>query len=291
MRSEINGVGRGEVVHLPGPPLEAEGVFVVDFHERDGGFVGVAVAGVGVHVREQVAGVVALEGDHRGAEIVHALVEVGVPFFLRARAVGIGARDVQVQVGVDAVLLQFGDEKIEPVELPGVERAAVLCEDAVGRAHHVHVVEAHAVDAKLRHARSDLRGHVLVGEIRGEAGVHAEDAQAFFSGEKMTILHAHEAVAARRLVVQPRDVCRRLARVVPRKLEGKQVRGVRGSGKDEKREEAQGVHDASVARATKKDKQAGGAFVSKRCSRRKCPRLKFDVESLTLSPAQRHFGF
>ena len=269
-RLQLLAIRVGEVVHLPGPPLEAEGVFVVDLHERDGGFVGVALAGVGVHVREEVAGVVLLHGDHRGAVVVHALVVVGVALFLGARTVGVGAGDVQVQVGVDAVFLQLGDEEIEPVELAGVERAAVLCEDAAGRAEHVHVVKAHAVDAKFRHACGDLRSHGFVWKICSEARVHTEDAQALFAGEKVAVLHMDESIAARGLVVQPRNVCRRFARVVPRELEGEHfrlLRSVRSSSEGEEREEAQGFHSGSLAGAGREDKRGDGKKVlSAQCS-------------------------
>jgi hypothetical protein len=79
-----------------------------------------------------------------------------------------------------------------------------------------------------------------------------------------------EFIAARGLVVQPRNVCRRFARVVLRELEGEHfrlLRSVRGGGEGEEREEEQGFHSGSLSGAGREDKRGDGKKVlSAQCS-------------------------
>ena len=185
-------------------------------------------------MREQVAGIGFLQRDHGGVEVVHAFVELGAAFLLRFRQVGVGAAHVEVQVCVDAVLFQRGDKVVELVELPGVEGAAVFFKNAGRCAEHVHVVEAHAINAELREARGDFVGVLVLGEVRRKAHVHAEDAQALFAGEQVAVFDMHEAVAACGFVVEPCDVGDRGRRVVPRELKRKHVGGRCGGCECEK---------------------------------------------------------
>ena len=214
--------------------MEAEGVFVVDFDERDGGFHSIGIAGVFVDVREEVAGVGFLQRDHGGVVVVHAFVELGAAFFVRFGQVGVGAADVEVEVCVDAVFFERGDEVVELVELPGVEGAAVFFKNAGRCAEHVHVVEADAINAELGEARGDFVGVLVLWEVRGEAHVHAEDAQALFAGKQVAVFDVHEAVAACGFVVQPGDVGDGGRGVVPRELKGKHVGGRCGGCEREK---------------------------------------------------------
>ena len=88
---------------------------------------------------------------------------------------------MQIQIRVDTVFLERGDQIIEAVERFGVERVesfVAAFENAVGEGLVVHVVEAHGVDAEACEARGELVGLLVRGEGRAEAEIYAEEADA-----------------------------------------------------------------------------------------------------------------
>jgi len=154
-------------------------------------------------VGEQVAGIVALQFDHARGEVVGALAEVrqlvGV---LKAILNTQRPRHMQVQVGVNAILLELVDEPVQAVKLLGIEVLVVRVggvPDAAGAMEHVQVVEAHAVNAQGGHASGDARGQVLVREAVGEGHIGPQEPQPPARAIiEATVPPGHEAVRARR---------------------------------------------------------------------------------------------
>jgi hypothetical protein len=105
--------------------MDEQVVLIGEVDERDGRVVLVGQAGVRVDVGEQVAAEPLLQRDEGGVEEgvglgrVVELIGVGHPVASRELPV-----DELVEVDVDAVPLQAGDEVVEPVERVGIE---VLC--------------------------------------------------------------------------------------------------------------------------------------------------------------------
>src|SRR5690606_5891054 len=142
----------------------------------------------------------------------------------------IEAADVEVDVRVDATLLQLRDEVIETVELLGVDRDEVFFPDALGRRIAIHVMEAHAVHAELREAAGDLGRVLLRGEIRGEGRIYAPDTQTLARPVLGRAADVEMSVGDVNVAARPRGAGQQTAEVgdarrgvIPRQDEGKHL--------------------------------------------------------------------
>jgi len=186
-------------------------VLVDQFDDGQGGLLEVAVAGVGVAVGEKLLGVFAMEAGDVVVEILESLPQAEALVVGHSVPGPIDPADVEVEVAVDAALLEFGHEEVEAVELRGVEAAGGL---AIGREEArpfapvgVEEVEADAIDAES----GDLFGHSgRVGFFReaGSAGeVHPPQPQPSSPPiYQVPALDADVAVFARRALEQPGQV-------------------------------------------------------------------------------------
>jgi hypothetical protein len=112
------------------------------------------------------------------------LVEVGEPLgepqqLVVGHSVArfVGAADVQVEVRVDAAVLELGDEEVQPVELGRIEGAGVVAGgfDQALRGHAVQEVKPDAVDPVPGELlRQNWRGF-LRGDRRHAGDVHSPD--------------------------------------------------------------------------------------------------------------------
>ena len=124
--------------------------------------------GVGVDVGEELLRVVALGGDHSGAEVVEALVIGWAAIAFREAVLFVEpAGDVEIEVHVDAVELELVDEIVEAFEVVGVDGQMVGL--AAPDVMVVHVVCADAVDAQAGQARREALGLLVCREARVEA--------------------------------------------------------------------------------------------------------------------------
>jgi hypothetical protein len=79
-------------------------------------------------------------------------------------------------------------EAIEGFRLKLTRVRGMARQDAVGKAPHIHDVEADNVDAELGQAGSDLRSIFLARKIRAERQIHAKEPDAIRAGVKMSVL-------------------------------------------------------------------------------------------------------
>lgn len=92
-------------------------ILIVHFDDGNGGISGIRFAGVGVFVREDLAGILFLEFDAARQKVGDDLAEFGqLVRVFDAVCFPIGARYVQVDIGIDAVLFELRDEIIEAVK-------------------------------------------------------------------------------------------------------------------------------------------------------------------------------
>ena len=199
-----------------GVPLDGA-LLVVHLHGHDRRIVLEGKAGVGVHMAEQLPGVFLLQLDEPC--VVHGVAlhaggdGAGV---LQTVALEKGPGHDQVDVQVDALFLELGKEIVETVQPLGIEDAGgalVIVQQrglpAAGPVAgalpdgSVGCVEADHVHAHAGKARGQLF-RVLVGRSVGAGcNVEAQEAGALaVLKSKVAILHAHEAMAARRGVQQ-----------------------------------------------------------------------------------------
>jgi len=146
------------------------GVLVVQLDDSHSRVFRIREPGIGIDVADQVARVLLLRRDVRLIDEVDALAET-VHLF---RLAGIGTADMQVDVHVDAVLLELSDQPVELVELLRVQRLHVVVEDALRRLGEIEVMQPDEVEAEFseptRHARRLLLGRhgMVVADVRAE---------------------------------------------------------------------------------------------------------------------------
>ncbi len=128
-------------------------------------------------MREQRPRVDLLRLDERRVEAIQQLRELE-PLGGHALEARVAAGDVQVDVRVDAVLGQLGDEEVEPIELRGIERVRFLNQEADRRGRLVHEVKADQVDAEAPKVDRGARRHLVRGEAGGRGAVDAEEPHA-----------------------------------------------------------------------------------------------------------------
>ena len=108
-----------------------EGVFVVDLDKADGGLVGVTMVRVFVFVSEQIARVLLVGGDQVGMEQVDDLVVAELVAVRPVVGAAPGARDMEIQVRINAARFEGVDKVIEPIQRLGRERLQLpISEDA-----------------------------------------------------------------------------------------------------------------------------------------------------------------
>jgi len=199
-------------------------VLVVDLDLGHARLAGVGRLGIGIDVGQQRAGVIALHADHLLVDLVQALAVARQLFLPVAGGEAVGkvlalpviARDVQVEVAVDSVALERGDEVIQPVELPRIElvflRRARL-PDAARRGLIVEVMEADAVHPEAGQPRREPVGGRAIGKAAREGEVGGEKLHPpALSIHEMAVAHREESVLARRGVIQPRNIHDRVLR-------------------------------------------------------------------------------
>ena len=155
---------------LCGKPCIDYGVLVGEFHHADGRIVLVGNAGVGIDMLQDFLVETFLELDHPGIDIVNAVLvvrqQMGVLEPVRAAHL---AGDVQLEVNVDAVFLELGEEIVEALELHRLDEG-ILHGISAFRGTVAHVMHAYEVDSV---AREFLRQPVSI-LVPGEASGHAK---------------------------------------------------------------------------------------------------------------------
>jgi len=176
-------------------------------------------------MRQQFAGVVLLHGDHLVVDLVHAFAVLGqllAPVaggqtIGKIRSLPIIARNMEIEIGINAARFELGNEIVQPVKLAGVKdiqlRLAIL-PDAAGRSVVVHVVKTNDIDAQAREPGGNFAGVLVAGEVAGKGEIHAQKPDSFAAAvHKMTVLDLHKSGSPGWTVVQPGDVqngsCRR----------------------------------------------------------------------------------
>ena len=100
---------------------DAEAVLVQDLDNRDGRLVAVLGLGIRVDVCEKLLRILFLQLDQARVEQGKALAPSDLVEILRAVPGLVGAAHVEVQVRIDAALLEFGDFEIQAIELLRIE--------------------------------------------------------------------------------------------------------------------------------------------------------------------------
>ena len=208
-----------------------QAVLVVDLDQRHRGVFGVGEFRVGVAVREQLARVLLLRLHVRRVEEADGVRDLPVELVhlgIHAVADAEAAADQQVQVGVDSLLLQPGDEVIQAIQRIGVPVPPVagLVMDQPGRAPGgIEKMEPHGVQAELGHPRGHLAGRFVVREVGAGGEIRAEEPQAMLAGVQVAVLDVHETGLPRGLVQRAADIGGPRCGVIPRRREGHQVGG------------------------------------------------------------------
>ena len=160
------------------------------------------------------------------------------------RHAGVDPAHVEIKVRVNAILLELRNEVIEPVELSGIERLHILAPDTAGRREIVHVMEADAIDAELRHARGDLFGVIVRGETRAKREIHAEDPEPAIACVQVAIARGDVALSAGRAWIQVAHIRRSSRSVIPWKHKGEKLRvlGANNRGGDQQGEQKAKLH-------------------------------------------------
>ncbi len=194
-----------------------DSVLVQDLDNGDSRLIAVFGLGVRVDVREQVVRIFLLQLDNALIVEREALDPIAIDLLgvVDAIAFLVIAADVEVEIHVDPVLLQLGDQEVEPVELLRIEGAGIVFA-AVGNAGgrpFVYEVQPNDVDAIPRQS-SRPHGRVLFGgkldRARAPVGeMDAPEADPFAIGlDEVAALHADEAVLSGGRVVEEGEVCR-----------------------------------------------------------------------------------
>ena len=190
-------------------PRGDDRVFVVDFDDRDARVVDVSLAGVRVDVRQQVAGVLLLLGDHSRVEVVDALVlrRETIRVF-EAVALVERSRNVQVNVDVNPFFLKAIDHVVELVELFRVDFRSRFLEVGAPNVAAVHMVQPNDADPEPRKGPSEELGVFFLREVGAEAEVRAEEARVAGFEREPTVFRSEEASrpGARERIVPSLDV-------------------------------------------------------------------------------------
>ena len=179
-------------------------VLVVDLHHRHGRILRIGQPGIRIAVGEQLPGVLLLRLQMRLMEKSHGVGHLPIELVDPATHAVTDAKptsDQQIQIRVNAVLAQLGDEVIQPVQRIGVPvvRVAGIVVDQPHRApDRVEKMEPHHVEPELGHPGRDLVGRVMVGKTRARREITAKEPQPLVAGEEMARLHAHATELAGR---------------------------------------------------------------------------------------------
>ena len=138
-------------VELAPGPARNDGILVINLDDRDPGIVDVRFAGIRVHVLQQVFGVFLLKLDHTRVEVVDS-------FIVRRKLIGVRepvpllerARHVEIDIHVDPILVQAGNEIVELIELLGVDLCRRLVNVLTPDIARVHMVQADDANAESR---------------------------------------------------------------------------------------------------------------------------------------------
>ena len=126
-------------------------------------------------MRQQLPGELTLQFQQALVEEGHRLGKAQVFEILDAVAGLVGPTHVQVEVGVDAPLLELGDEEIQFVQLRRIQLARIVPvgrNQATGRDAIQHV-KPDAVDAEAGQAPGKSGGVFFLRKAAGTGGVHA----------------------------------------------------------------------------------------------------------------------
>ncbi len=181
---------------------------------------------------QQTAGIILLQAPHRFVKESDDVPGFAVDLFdLGGKSVPLAERprDKQVEIRIDSVAGQAGDEVIEAVERLGVERATprfLAVANPVRKGGRVHVVEPHGIDAELGHPRGDLVCVFLVRKIAGKTQVHPQKPNAIFPDVKVTIRPRRDPVATTDRFRPRAEVGNARFGVIPGQHEWKQTRRI-----------------------------------------------------------------
>jgi hypothetical protein len=188
-------------------------VLIEDLDDGDGRLITVFRFSVRVDVRQQVVGVLLLQLDDALVEEREALGPLQAVGIRHAIALFVRASDVEIEVHVDAVLLELGHQEVEPVELLRIEGAGIVLA-AVGNAGGrplVDEMQADNVDAVTRQGAGPHRRVFLGGKLdrsRTPIGeVNAPESDTLPVGlHEVSALDANVAVLTGRSIVEKRYV-------------------------------------------------------------------------------------
>ncbi len=179
-----------------------DGVLIGDFHHQHARIFGQCFARVWIFVRQQFARIILLHLNVRRIELVENFAHVKRACHTRWRA-GIHAPDMQINVHINAVLLQFVNQKLHAVDHLGGKMDAVLLHDAARRRPCIHVVKADDIKAKLAQMRCHFRRYVLGRSDGVKAKVSAKEARALAIGRDEVPITYFNARKLGRLGLRP----------------------------------------------------------------------------------------
>ena len=194
---------------------QVDAILIEKLHDGDGRLVAVFGFGVGIDVRQQLLRVFLFQLDEARVEERETLGPLDLVVVAHAVAGLVGAAHVEVQVDIDAALLELGDLEIQAVELLSIERAAVgACGiDDAARGGEIEKVQADDVDAEAGQGGGPHGGVFLGRQFDRPAApigeVDAPEANALAVGfDEVAALDADEAVLAGRRIEEERHVRR-----------------------------------------------------------------------------------
>ena len=211
---QLRRVGLRQPVERAIKMVTRQTVLIADLDHRHARLGGVGVAGIGVDVGQQLAGILLLQLDHAGLELPHRLVcprqvlRVGKPVALIERP-----PHVKVHVHVDAALLESGDHIIQLLKLRGIEiplGLRVVGQDRLrGLRHEVHVpriheMQAHTIDAEAGQPRRQLVRVLVFREIGRPRQIRRMEPDRPHVRDEIPVLDSDEAVLAGRRIEQMR---------------------------------------------------------------------------------------
>ena len=203
--AKLGGVRLRQIVEVAGPERQRR-VLVVHLHAQHRRLGRVGVPRVGVDVGEQAARVLLLRFDEGGIETIEHLPHVE-PLGRRTVEAGIAARHVEVQVHVDPVARQLGDEEVEPIELGRVEPLAIGGDEADRRRPLVHEVQPHDVHAQAPQVRRRAGGDLVSGKAGGGGAVDPEEPDTCAAAvDEVAVRRADEAARSGGRPVQVRQI-------------------------------------------------------------------------------------
>ncbi|OPZ17195.1 MAG: hypothetical protein BWZ10_01247 [candidate division BRC1 bacterium ADurb.BinA364] len=199
-------------------------ILVGDFLHGQRRIVDVSQARVGILVRQQLRGVFLLQFDHAAVEYAGALERVfpaSLHFRRVAHAVGFHELAIiqQIEIDVDAALLQLRDEIVVAVQRFGIEMARIaFAVIEQPRAARIGIVQAQKIDAVFGKPLGEHFGIGLFGRGERAADVRAEKARPLPIREiEMPILaHREKSMFAGRRVEQAAEIDFGQRRIVER---------------------------------------------------------------------------